>query len=232
MGNPRICDLSGLRVEVVDGPRAVVKEHDHCGASISIDYRVAIFNGDREILTTRYGMGLACVDPVKYRKAWDRGFMPSETRVNRGDEETLMHQWANSERIALPWPCYRPPCRANGHRQAGYIKFKNMPLWSAVAQKIALYQHRQKTGNFAATGRAIYEWIKPEPSDVIYSLLSDGSPFFDADTFGDWCGNYGIDNDSIKARAMFDACSETGRALVAALGRDKIETMREIFQDF
>jgi hypothetical protein len=75
--------------------------------------------------------------------------------------------------------------------------------------------------------------ISPSLADVMHSLLSDGSAYFDGFTFEDWAGEFGYDPDSIKARKMWEACDETGRLISRALGgASEIEALRELFQDY
>lgn len=69
-------------------------------------------------------------------------------------------------------------------------------------------------------------------SDVLYCLLLDGAAYFDGMTFEDWCDNCGYDNDSIKAKATYDACDKTGRELVRGIGRDNVAKLVEAFQNY
>jgi len=75
----------------------------------------------------------------------------------------------------------------------------------------------------------IQQGVVPQIADVMYSLILDGSAFFDGETFEEWCGNFGYDSDSIKARAIYDTCDETGRKLARVCDVEKI---RETFQDY
>lgn len=69
----------------------------------------------------------------------------------------------------------------------------------------------------------------PALVDVMHSLLLDGSAI-DARDFAYWASDYGMDEDSIKARAMYDACVATGLALRAAFGGQRFEELRELFE--
>jgi hypothetical protein len=79
---------------------------------------------------------------------------------------------------------------------------------------------------------AIKQKVVPSLSDVLYSILIDGSPYFDDETFEDWCANFGYDVDSRKAERMYRVCDDTGRQMVKALGREEIEKLRELFADY
>ena len=59
------------------------------------------------------------------------------------------------------------------------------------------------------------------------SLLLDGSADFDAQSFEDWCADYGYDTDSRKASETYEACCDTGRKLRAAFTPDELSALRE-----
>jgi hypothetical protein len=69
--------------------------------------------------------------------------------------------------------------------------------------------------------------VTPKLDDVLYSLLSDGSAYFDAQTFEDWCSDYGYDTDSRKAETIWKACDEIGRNLARAFTAQELEELRE-----
>lgn len=69
--------------------------------------------------------------------------------------------------------------------------------------------------------------VAPTLDDVAASLLLDGSAHFDSQSFEDWCANYGYDTDSRSAEDFFRTCDNIGRALSRALGREKIDSLRE-----
>lgn len=74
----------------------------------------------------------------------------------------------------------------------------------------------------------------PEPKieDVLYSLLFDGSVYFDDLTFEQWCDDYGYDSDSRKAERMYNECINTGRVIQAKLGHEAVAELREAFSDY
>lgn len=72
--------------------------------------------------------------------------------------------------------------------------------------------------------------IMPELDDVTYCLVSDSEA--DEMDFSEWANNFGYDDDSMKAKTIYDACVDTGRKLRIALGADKLNTLREAFQGF
>lgn len=74
--------------------------------------------------------------------------------------------------------------------------------------------------------------VSPTLLDVFNSLLSDGSPEFDAEDFEGWAGNFGYDTDSRKAFGIYQACCEVGKALRRAFKPAEIETLRKAAQDY
>lgn len=91
-----------------------------------------------------------------------------------------------------------------------YADFINKELVAAVAAHIA------KARKFS-----------PSVVNVLPAILSDGSAYFDAETFDDWCGNFGYDSDSINARDTFDACDKIGRGIARAFTPAEIEALRD-----
>ncbi len=58
----------------------------------------------------------------------------------------------------------------------------------------------------------------PEVADVVHSLVSDASAL--DEPFADWASNCGYDDDSIKAKAIYDQCIELGHKIKRLLGKD------------
>ncbi len=72
--------------------------------------------------------------------------------------------------------------------------------------------------------------VKPTNADVMYSLTLDA----DAANlnFDDWCSECGLSSDSIKALHTYQTCLETARVLNKYLGRETVQQVREILQDY
>jgi hypothetical protein len=70
--------------------------------------------------------------------------------------------------------------------------------------------------------------VSPKLDDVLHSLLMDGSAYFDAQSFEDWCNDYGYDSDSRKAEATWKACDEIGRNLARAFTPSELSDLREV----
>ena len=73
--------------------------------------------------------------------------------------------------------------------------------------------------------------IKPDTLDVVNSLLLDASAL-DFSGFADWSADFGFDADSIKARAIYDACIACGLALRAGLGDAMLQELRDAFSEY
>lgn len=100
----------------------------------------------------------------------------------------------------------------------------NKPL--KLAQKLSndksLYNKNQPTWGQK-------QWlVLPTAASVIWSLMLDSSAC--NESFGDWCSNYGYDEDSRKALELYLECQAVGQKLGFLSGiRSQIE---EILQDY
>jgi len=71
---------------------------------------------------------------------------------------------------------------------------------------------------------------KPKVADVLHSLIMDASAA--DENFDDWCDNFGLSSDSIKALNTYKACLDTARALRKHFSPDTLRTVRELLQDY
>lgn len=69
---------------------------------------------------------------------------------------------------------------------------------------------------------------KPTLDDVLYCLVSDAEA--GEMSFDEWCDNFGYDNDSRKALAMYLQCQENAKKIKRA--GINIESERERLQDY
>lgn len=90
---------------------------------------------------------------------------------------------------------------------------KGMTLWEGSALVPVLEAIRAK-------------W-KPEPVDVVQSMLMDAT----GESFESWCSESGMDTDSRKAIATWEACRESERVMRSAFGRayDKAQELAREF---
>lgn len=120
--------------------------------------------------------------------------------VNKlGDVWNTFNTFSESERAMI-----------NAWQKNPMAQFVNKKLQFQIAAEIAKIQK-----------------VVPSLDDVIYSLLSDGSAFFDAESFEDWASNFGDDTDSRKAEKIYLQCMETGRKLASALDSETLVRLRE-----
>ena len=60
---------------------------------------------------------------------------------------------------------------------------------------------------------------EPTQADVLTSLILDSSGVW-GENFGDWCANYGYDDDSRKAERIYKQCQRDATRLERLLGPD------------
>lgn len=73
--------------------------------------------------------------------------------------------------------------------------------------------------------------IEPDHADVVWSLVQDAS-VLDAGGFASWAADYGYDDDSMKAKAIYDDCIEMALKLRGAIGEAGLEALRVAGEDF
>ena len=72
----------------------------------------------------------------------------------------------------------------------------------------------------------------PELADVLYSVVSDAQGVAFGQSFDDWAGDYGYDEDSRRAEKAFNACRDEYFDLIRLCGREGFETLCELFEDY
>lgn len=72
--------------------------------------------------------------------------------------------------------------------------------------------------------------VSPTAAGVLYCLIHDAEAAHT--TFRNWCDEFGYDDDSIKARATYDACQETSDKLQKVFNWGQIEQLSEAVQDY
>lgn len=145
----------------------------------SLNWRVTLKKGDREILTADYMQGC--------------GHCPAEQRNNFN---TPTINPTTEKRAAIAQEC-ATGFEAKGGMMGGQFK----------------------------RGRK----LEPDLVDVFYSLLSD-SRVLDFRDFADWASDYGFDSDSIKHRAIYDACMADALKMRAAFGDKTMGELHELFE--
>ena len=70
---------------------------------------------------------------------------------------------------------------------------------------------------------------KPSKKDVLYSMLLDDVSGIDFDAF---CGEFGYNNDSIKALEAYKACQRETKAYYNMFDDEEREILQELLQDY
>lgn len=109
---------------------------------------------------------------------------------------------ANEESLLMTW-------QANP-----YANFSNKETWASVAAKLAKK-----------------EKLTPSLPEVLRSLLLDGSPHFNHQSFEDWASEYGYGQDSREAERVYRICDDIGRKLAHAVPQKTLEAAQRITQD-
>lgn len=111
------------------------------------------------------------------------------------------------------------------------------PSYKALSRKyvnqncIALFDAMHTeclTGRPAKSGA---QRAAPKLANVMHCVLSDGRAI-DSGGFSEWCNEFGYSDDSIKAKACYDACLQCGLKLRAAFGEAVLNELYELFQDY
>ena len=70
-----------------------------------------------------------------------------------------------------------------------------------------------------------------DAADVVWCLAGESNAI-DYPDFESWAGDFGYDEDSRKAEKIYQACLDIGLKMRAAMGDKRLETLRELFQDY
>lgn len=73
--------------------------------------------------------------------------------------------------------------------------------------------------------------ILPDPVNVVWSLVRDAD-VLNSGGFSEWCAETGYDDDSIKAKSLYDACLEIALKLRGAIGEEGMQKLAEAGQDY
>lgn len=163
-------------------------------------------------------------------------FVPQSASRNAGKKENSLN-WRitlsrNGRQVSKPLDYSQGAAHCPAYSQP-YAGTETTPYnrdgWKrrAVMQECETGKRAIYRDGYISTGGPI---PAPDLQDVFYCLLSDSSAI-DAGGFEDWCSDYGYSNDSITARAAYDACIDTAVALRAAFTARELEQLQELFQD-
>ena len=74
--------------------------------------------------------------------------------------------------------------------------------------------------------------VPPSPAGVLYCLVFDFFSVYEALGFADWAGIMGYNPDSIKDRAVYDACCENATKLAKVFTFTQLSELQEILQNY
>ncbi len=72
--------------------------------------------------------------------------------------------------------------------------------------------------------------VKPTQASVLYCLISDMSA--EGETFSSWCGDLGMDDDSIKAKNIYEECQRNADKIRAVFNPQLLEKLAELLEDY
>lgn len=72
--------------------------------------------------------------------------------------------------------------------------------------------------------------VAPHPADVLYSIIMDSSAV--GQSFESWCGDMGMDTDSRKAYATYEACQQNADKLARVFDHTARTAISEALQDY
>lgn len=103
-------------------------------------------------------------------------------------------------------------------------------LMTWQAKPLANFSNKESWANLAAK-LARKEKLAPTLPEVLHSLLLDGSPHFNHQSFEDWALELGYDADSREAERVYRLCDDIGRKLAHAIPQKTMEAAQRITQD-
>lgn len=109
---------------------------------------------------------------------------------------------------------------------SGYIECERQEVRDG--ERLTQKYTNPKTMHLVQMVKELSEPMPPTLDDVLDSLRMDAQGWDNADTFEDWCSEYGYNTDSRRAESVYKACSETSKRLRSLLGRDAYETLMSV----
>lgn len=102
---------------------------------------------------------------------------------------------------------------------------------AALAEMGVDYSVRKHPARWPSAATApIAKPAPPTAASVLNSLLLDGAAV--DQSFPDWCGDFGYDEDSITALGTYRACCKTGRLLRSLFTPAQREQLETLLQDY
>lgn len=156
--------------------------------------------------------------------AWDESAMHARCKLLRKDRGLFTFHYSAGRGHAVPGTLPEFRKLVNAGRTATVLSVFNLSQDVAHAWK---NRHRPETLATEAIFAAARAGWRPDPVDVMQSLLSDCTQ----ESFEDWCSEIGMDTDSRRAERMWNACRESDRVCRQAFGAD-FETACDLAREF
>lgn len=131
----------------------------------------------------------------------------------------------------VPWDRVKEP-------PYGPVKVDGKPVRNLPESSLSLIRTRLRNAAARFSPSYLKEWadvcaiianaakVAPDVGEVLGCVARDAEAMHQ--TFPDWCAEYGYDDDSRKAEAVYNACLEGGRKLRAFLTPDTIAKLAEL----
>ena len=186
----------------------------------SLNWKVTVKRNGRDVLTVDYTAGCAHC-PAKATKA--PSIYPGKDRY-RADMS--------------PYPgttsSYRRPTEAE--RLSDYLaEWRAVECETGVAMEHSPFAgeatFKPKRERKPGDDRSHTLPIKPDPVDVVHSLVMD-SDVLNSGGFEDWASDLGYDPDSRHAESIYRACLEIALKMRGAIGESGMETSRDAYRDY
>lgn len=178
---------------------------------------------DRAFILEQMGVTLSAVF-VPHSQSRNKENEPSlnwRVTLKKGGREVLTADYSQG---CAHCPAYKTPIKFASGARDEYLTRK------AIARECETGKIAQK---WAAGSPTILDSKRaipaPELVDVFYCFLSD-SRVLDSRDFADWASDLGMDADSIKAKAIYDACMADALKMRAAFGDKAMSELHELFE--
>ena len=109
-----------------------------------------------------------------------------------------------------------------GHRKLP-VGFLKKDIWSGGRGSGYYVERLGWLDDVKAAEAALTKPVAPTTADVLACLLSDASNA--SETFEEWCSNFGLSDDSMKAMETYRACQKTRSALQRFLGGELMDRL-------
>jgi hypothetical protein len=193
----------------------------------SLNWKVTLQRGGRDILTTDYGAGVAHCPGYQaktvpthfqahsYRNASGKPYPGTTSMFRTATVHERLSQYREAIAAAECESGFEMELDPFGRGSENVFKIKRVACRGA--------EHIQ--------GARQPEAILPKTADVVHSLIMDAS-VLDSGGFEDWASELGYDTDSRNAESIYRACLEIALKLRAGLGENALSELREAAQDY